>query len=41
MGSLFAKICSFLGSFGATAGTNACYVWVFDEPEMPRSLIEK
>lgn len=41
MGSLFAKICSLLGGFGASAGSTACIMWVFDEPKMPKSLIEK
>lgn len=39
--NLFAKIMELLGGFGASAGSTACTVWVFDEPEMPRSLIEK
>lgn len=41
MGSLFAKICSLLGGFGASAGSTACTVWFYDEPKMPKSLIEK
>ena len=41
MGNLFAKICELLGGFGAKAGSTACIVWWYDEPEMPKSLIEK
>ena len=38
---LLAKLFNLIGGAGANASTTACYVWVFDEPEMPRSLIEK
>lgn len=41
MANLFAKICELLGGFGAATGSVACVVWILDEPEMPRSLIEK
>ena len=41
MANLFAKICELLGGVGASAGSTACTFWYFDEPEMPRSLIEK
>lgn len=41
MRGLFAKVCSLLGGFGASAGSTACVVWILDEPEMPKSLIEK
>lgn len=37
MGSIFAAI----GSFFASFGTNACIVWILDEPTMPKHLIEK
>ena len=37
---LLAKIFGFLGNFGASAGSVACIAWVFDEPEMPKSLIK-
>ncbi len=41
MGNLLAKIFNFIGNFGAHAGSVACIVWWYDEPEMPKSLIEK
>lgn len=41
MGNLFAKIFNLIGGFGASASTTACTLWVFDEPKMPNSLIEK
>lgn len=30
-----------LGLGAANAGTQACIVWIADEPKMPKSLIEK
>ncbi len=41
MASLFAKLCEFLGGVGSSLGSTACTIWFYDEPEMPRSLIEK
>lgn len=41
MANLFAKICELLGGFGAATGSVASTFWLFDEPEMPKSLIEK
>ncbi len=37
MGNILAAI----GSFFAGFGTQACIVWILDEPEMPRHLIER
>lgn len=41
MVNLFAKLCELIGGFGVGAATTACSLWLFDEPEMPKSLIEK
>lgn len=41
MGNLLAKIFNFIGNFGAQACSNVCIMWALDEPEMPKSLIEK
>jgi len=38
---LLAKLFELIGEISSAAASTACYVWVFDEPEMPRSLIEK
>ena len=38
---LLAKLFNLIGGAGANASTTACTFLVFDEPEMPRSLIEK
>ena len=37
---LLAKLFSFLGNLGATAGSTACSWLFYDEPEMPKSLIK-
>lgn len=36
---LFATIAAFLGSLIATTATTGCVFGVFDEPEMPESLL--
>lgn len=36
-----ASILTAIGAVAATVGTMGCWFWVADEPEMPRSLIEK
>ena len=41
MSKLFSKIFSAIATFGSGAGTTGCYSWWIDEPEMPKSLIEK
>lgn len=41
MSKLFSKIFTAIASFGSGAGTTGCYTWWLDEPEMPKSLIEK
>jgi len=38
---LFASILAVLGTLAATVGSQGCWVWLADESEMPRSLIEK
>ena len=37
---LFANLLAALGLESAKAGSQACYFWVFDEPECPESLIK-
>ena len=41
MSRLFSKIFTMIASLGAGAATTGCYVIWLDEPEMPKSLIEK
>lgn len=38
---LLAKLFEVIGGLCSSAASTACVVWVLDEPEMPRSLIEK
>ena len=39
--SFIANLLSMSGLGAANAGTQGCYVWLVDEPEMPKCLIEK
>ena len=39
--SFLANILAVIGELAAAAGTQGCYVWIADEPKMPKSLIEK
>lgn len=41
MKKLFAMIVSGLGIIAAGAASSACLMFVVDEPEMPKSMIEK
>lgn len=41
MGNLLAKIFNFIGNTSASLSINECSFWLLDEPEMPKSLIEK
>lgn len=36
---LFAKVAAFLGAFVAATATTGCITLIFDEPEMPESLL--
>lgn len=38
---LFSSIMAVLGAFVATIGTSACPLLIFDEPKMPKSLLNK
>lgn len=38
---LLAKLFELIGGVSSNAASTACTYWLFDEPEMPRSLIEK
>jgi cyclic lactone autoinducer peptide len=38
---MLAKVLLFLGSFVASTSTDACWMLIVDEPEMPKSLIER
>ena len=40
MGLLFNLLAS-LGTLAATLSTSTCPIFICDEPEMPRSLLEK
>ena len=39
--SFIAELLAKLGFGAANTGTQACGFWFMDEPEMPKSLIEK
>ena len=39
--TLFAGLLAIIGTVAATVGTQACWLLLADESEMPRSLIEK
>lgn len=41
MAKIFAAILGFFGAVAATAGSNACIMFYLDEPECPKSLIER
>lgn len=36
----FANLLATLGSLAAAVGSQACLVWIVDEPECPESLIK-
>lgn len=36
----FANLLAALGSLAATVGSQACLLWIVDEPECPESLIK-
>lgn len=37
---MFSALLSFLGFKSASFGSQACVVWMWDEPECPKSLIK-
>lgn len=37
---MFAKLLAMLGLGAANVGSQACFMWVVDEPECPKSLIK-
>lgn len=39
--SLFSKIFKAIGSLSVSSSSNACLKVVLDEPEMPKSMIER
>lgn len=39
--SLFAKIFKSIGAMSVSGTSNACLMVILDEPEMPKSLIER
>ena len=41
MVKLLAKLLKGISNLGANAGTTACVAWLLDEPECPKSIIEK
>lgn len=41
MTKLFAAILGLIGGIGAVAGSTACVAFFFDEPECPKSILEK
>ena len=40
MGNLFASVLTFLGVGAASTGSQACFAWIWDEPDCPKSLIK-
>ena len=41
MAKLFASVLNFFGEIGANVGSTACVMFFLDEPECPKSMIEK
>ena len=41
MKSLFSKIFKAIGSLSVSGGSSACWKFWIDEPEMPKSMIER
>lgn len=39
--NFLANLLATIGGAAASAGTQGCYVWIMDEPKMPKSLLEK
>ena len=39
--SFIADLLAKIGLGAAVTGTQGCYVWFLDEPEMPNCLVEK
>ena len=39
--SFIADLLAMIGLSASTTGTQGCFVWFTDEPEMPKCLIEK
>ena len=39
--SFIANLLSMIGLGAANAGTQGCYIFLLDEPKMPKSLLEK
>lgn len=37
---LFGSLLASLGSLAASIGTTGCFLFVYDEPKMPKSLIK-
>lgn len=37
---MFTSFLSWIGSLAASTGSKACWVWLTDEPKMPKSLIK-
>ncbi len=38
---LFSKVFKTIGSLSTSGSSSACPRWIIDEPEMPKSMIEK
>ena len=38
---IIADILAAIGNGAATVGTKGCYLWFFDEPKMPKALLDK
>ena len=41
LGKIAAFVAAAIGALAATGGSQASIGWIWDEPEMPKSLIEK
>lgn len=39
--TFIADILAKIGGAAASAGTQGCWIWIVDEPKMPKSLIER
>lgn len=38
---MLTSLLSLIGSLSASAGTKACFLWLMDEPSMPKCMVQK
>lgn len=38
---MFASLLNFIANLSKSGASTACFLWILDEPEMPKHMIEK